>query len=216
MRFSLSKRPTQADSPAYPRSLRSPLSDALTDSAFPRSIEFNPSHQFTAPRFPVTCLLTGSAPHTLRKRRDRSAPHPADAPASARMRLYPYRPPQSLSTCSHHALPPPLSTPTGRCAFLLFLAPKYVHISSSAILDEAIDVALPLARLALVALIRSRATSLFSKPTAHRSNVCAHHARRRRYAGAPYAHLNRLPFDTIRERGYSASTVYFRLQSPRL
>ena len=36
-------------------------------------------------------------------------------------------------------------------------------------------------------------------PTTHRWNACAHYARRRRYAAALYAHLNRLLLDLFPE-----------------
>ena len=73
------------------------------------------------------------------------------------------------------------------------------NISSSAIVDAAIVATLPLMRHALIARIRSRASVPFSHPTAHRWDACAHYTRRRRYASAFYAHLNRLPLDLFLE-----------------
>ena len=110
------------------------------------------------------------------------------------------RPPASKSI---HLLPSRSSTTaihTHRSLrFSSRLAPKYVHTASSAIVDATIVDTLPLARHALIARIRSSAISPFFDPTAHRCSACAHYARRRRYARALYAHLNRLPLDLLRE-----------------
>ena len=166
---------------------------------FQRSIECNPSFQFTTPYFPITCLLTGSA-HTLRMRhasvsqRSASGSRPNNRKkvasplphTSKSIHLLPSR--SFLHRCPHSQ---------GGCAFL---APKYVHISPSAILDAAIIAIRPLARHALIARIRSSAIAPLFDPTAYRCSACPHYARRRRYARALYyAHLNRLQFDMLRE-----------------
>ena len=132
-------------------------------------------------------------------RRSRSAPNQADTPVSERMWLRLCRPPQSLSTCS-----PARSSTTAvhihrASRFSSFLVPKYVHISSNAIVASTIVAARPLVRHALIARIRSSSIAPLFQPTAYRCSACAHYARRLRYARALYTHLNRLALDLFRE-----------------
>ena len=87
----------------------------------------------------------------------------------------------------HHLSPHPQT-------IALFFAPSariMSTFSSIIAIDEAIIAALPLARLALIARIRSRVITPFLDPITHRWNVCAYYTRRRRYARALYTHLNR-------------------------
>ena len=50
--------------PNYPENGTEPFVRLTSLFNFPRSIEGNPSLQFTAPYFPTTYLLTGSVPYT--------------------------------------------------------------------------------------------------------------------------------------------------------
>lgn len=139
-----------------------------------------------------------AATYTPCSRHSRMAPNPAASPTSAATPPHRALPPQSPSIRYHRALLSPQSTHT-LLRFSLRLAPAYVHISSSAVVDAAIVAALPLARLALIARISSSATASLSEPTAHRRNARAHYTRRRRHADTLYTHLNRLPFDMLWE-----------------
>ena len=136
------------------------------------------------PSLPHACYA--AATYTPCSRHSRIAPNPAAYPTIA-------------ATPPHRALLSPQSTHTHTLLrFSLRLAPAYVHISSSAVVDAAIVAALPLARLALIARISSNATASLSEPTAHRRNARAHYTRRR-HADTLYTHLSRLPFDILWE-----------------
>ena len=134
----------------------------------PRSIVRCPSFQFTAPYFPITChmLVDRQCPIysvsvslvALRSRQPLQQPHECRFVPTTHLKVHP---PTAIA-----ALPPPPSIPTLYC---VFFAPT-THIcphSSNTIVDTGIIAALPLARLALIARIRSRAIAPFFHPTAY-------------------------------------------------
>ena len=101
----------------------------------------------------------------LRIRRTLQQPQESGFVPASHLKVYPSAPSRSSTTAihTHKSL-----------RFSAFLAPKYVHISSSAI------------------------APLFD-PTTHRCSACAHYSRRRRYSRAFNTHLNRPPLDLFRE-----------------
>ena len=163
-----SATPAQATRSAFQPSWSTPLYDGSTCRAMPNAIPRSCSPPHPSPTY--ACSQAGS--HALRKRRPAlrirqplQHTHEVGSSLSPTSKFIHLLQSRSSTTAVH---------PHRSARFPSTLAPKYVHISSSAIAP-------------------------FFDTTAHRCSTCACYARRRRYARALYARLNRLSIDLLRE-----------------
>ena len=156
----VSERLAQADALASLRSLRSPLSDAPSGSICPQhSVAL---HSGSPRRTSQLRACYAAVVHTLCNHHSHIAPNPEAAQTGAASS----RPPTSKFIPSRSST---VAVHTHRSLrFCLRLAPVYVHISPSAIVEAAIGATRSLAR------IRSGASVPLFDPTAHRRNACSH------------------------------------------
>ena len=155
-----------------------------------RAQSFIPVHR---PPVPIACRSRGI--HSYHRIGVRLIPinAPATNPTSARTPTLPCRPPHAAASDAirlfHHRSPypqvlTPLATPY----------PKYVHISSNAIIDARTLSRLPLVRHARTSSDALSPTSPFFDPLAYRGYARAHHAGGCRQSHPLRAHLHRLLF----------------------